>query len=606
MLFKDEMHQYAWLKIPIVLCLLAIISIPLIVTNDLAYVFITGKNFTFRIVTDVLFALYLVLMLYDKNYQPKNSWILVTFGLLLLVSVISALVGEDAVFSFFGSYFRMDGIIALIHLFMYFVVLSHVINTKERWHYFFYVTTAVALTVAILALVNNNPASTFGNVQYSAMYLFFSIFFVALLIAQTDSRARQVLLMGMAVIMAYVMLIAAERGVLCAFLCAIVISASYFYYYQRPKYFKYGLMALLLGMLILSAILFLFRDSLTHSQTGFMRYFNFDSYKEGANIRGGLWAMAFQGFTEHPFWGWGINNFNYVFNQHYNPIYCTSELWVDRAHNNYLEWLVSGGIVGFIAFLSLLFAPIFYLFTTVKKVFSVAERAILLGVLSGYLILNLFYFDTLTSYLCLITVLAYIHAQVSKPFPAIVLPKQYISFAVLPTLVIACTLSIYYLTMPSLLAAHDAMLASQTNNLKEQYQLMHRAWMRHGIGNQEIMEKYNPVIMQLLGSDTLTPQEKQTIALQTQEKLDQFIKNKPKEPRAYYFLISLYMAMGDFDNAKKTLSAVQRLTPNKEFTMMVEGVMELSLGNLEKSKDLFKQSMCLETSRMLYEQITAR
>ena len=49
--------------------------IPLYVANSMFFPFITGKAFAFRILVEIIFALWLALMLYDKKYAPKFSWL---------------------------------------------------------------------------------------------------------------------------------------------------------------------------------------------------------------------------------------------------------------------------------------------------------------------------------------------------------------------------------------------------------------------------------------------------------------------------------------------------------------------------------------------------
>lgn len=597
------MYQYKGLKIPITICLLAILSLPLLVTNDLSYIFITGKNFAFRVLVEVLFALYLLLMLYDNKYQPRYSWILIFFTLFLLFSIISALLGVDPRFSFLGSYLRMDGIVTLAHLFIYFVVLSHVIKTQSEWSYFFYASILVAFFVALIGIIEHNPSSTFGNVQYSAVYLFFNIFFVAFLIAHSTNIYIRFILVCVAATLAFAMLSAGERGVVCATLCAGIVSFGYLILYRRTVSIKYFIMAIVSSIVLFALFLFIFPPDFSDNETGFLRYFNLDLYKEGLSIRGKLWMIALSGFTEHPLLGFGINNFTYMFNQHYDSFYCNYNLWMDKAHNNYLEWLVCGGLIGFFAFLGFLLSPVMYLFTSGKKLFNDSERAILFGLLFGYLVINLFYFDTLTSSICFINVLALIHAQVSSPLPKWNIRKNFIPFTVVPTLVITTSLLIYYLTIPSLLAARESMLATRLPDIKDQYQLMHQAWNRNGIGNQEIMERLNPLVIQLLSSNAISSEDKYYIARQSEEELNQFIANKPRDPRAYYGLISLLMMTNNYEHINETLTAVKLLTPQKEYTMMIEGIVNLALGHLEESRDLFKQSICLETSKKLYDQV---
>jgi O-antigen ligase len=64
--------------------------------------------------------------------------------------------------------------------------------------------------------------------------------------------------------------------------------------------------------------------------------------------------MVYQGFKEKPVFGWGQENFNYVFNKYYNPAMFDQEQWFDRAHNEFLDWLIAGGLPAFFLYISLL------------------------------------------------------------------------------------------------------------------------------------------------------------------------------------------------------------------------------------------------------------
>src|SRR5260221_14030643 len=83
--------------------------IPLIVANSLFFPFITGKNFTFRIVVEIVFAAWLLLALTNKAYRPRRSWMLY---LLTAFVVIMALADAQGIYpykSFWSNYERMEG-----------------------------------------------------------------------------------------------------------------------------------------------------------------------------------------------------------------------------------------------------------------------------------------------------------------------------------------------------------------------------------------------------------------------------------------------------------------------------------------------------------------
>jgi len=54
--------------------------IPFIITSSMFFPFITGKNFTFRILTELLFGGWLILALRHSLYRLKFSWIAVSIA----------------------------------------------------------------------------------------------------------------------------------------------------------------------------------------------------------------------------------------------------------------------------------------------------------------------------------------------------------------------------------------------------------------------------------------------------------------------------------------------------------------------------------------------
>src|SRR3989338_4445296 len=61
----------------------------LLVPSSMFFPFITGKNFTFRILVEVMFGAWALLMFIDGMYRPKFSWILVAAGAFLAVITLA-------------------------------------------------------------------------------------------------------------------------------------------------------------------------------------------------------------------------------------------------------------------------------------------------------------------------------------------------------------------------------------------------------------------------------------------------------------------------------------------------------------------------------------
>ena len=83
--------------------------IVLFVAQSLFFPFITGKNFTFRIIVEVITALWLALALVNPEYRPRRSWILLAFALFVLSIGVSDVFGANAWKSIWSNYERMEG-----------------------------------------------------------------------------------------------------------------------------------------------------------------------------------------------------------------------------------------------------------------------------------------------------------------------------------------------------------------------------------------------------------------------------------------------------------------------------------------------------------------
>ena len=102
--------------------------------------------------------------------------------------------------------------------------------------------------------------------------------------------------------------------------------------------------------------------------------------------------MAIKGFKERPILGWGQENFNIVFNKHYNPL-MDQEQWFDRTHNIILDWLIAAGILGALSYLSLFVAVLVLIWR--RGTFTFVEKSILTGLFAAYFFHNMFVFDNL-------------------------------------------------------------------------------------------------------------------------------------------------------------------------------------------------------------------
>ncbi|MEK6820859.1 MAG: O-antigen ligase family protein, partial [archaeon] len=105
-------------------------------------------------------------------------------------------------------------------------------------------------------------------------------------------------------------------------------------------------------------------------------------------------SAAWQGFKEKPILGWGYENFNLPFNKHYDPKTLElgyQETRFDKTHNLFLEYLVTGGAVLFLAFIFLVVVLFYGAFKLSDKLLGQMIAAALIA----YLARSFFVFDTL-------------------------------------------------------------------------------------------------------------------------------------------------------------------------------------------------------------------
>lgn len=129
--------------------------------------------------------------------------------------------------------------------------------------------------------------------------------------------------------------------------------------------------------------------------------------------------MSLEGFKERPILGWGQDNYLYVFAKHNDARMYAQEPWFDRTHNVFMDWLISAGALGLLAYLALYVGAIWMMWFTKdgkahKSSNDILEKSFLTGLLVAYFIHNIFVFDNLISYLLFFIVLAYIASKYSS------------------------------------------------------------------------------------------------------------------------------------------------------------------------------------------------
>lgn len=423
---------------------------PLILLRNFYFPFIVPKTIFFRSIVELMFFLWIVLAVKDSRFRPRwNSRVTWAFGAFLFFVLLSGLLGLDPRMSFWGDFERMWGFITLAHFFVFFVILSTVFGPRD-WLRFFQINLLAGSLVGLYGIGQwlglnlfeqagaDRIIATLGNASYVggytlliaalAAYLFFirpvgerpwygaagAIAFFALFLSQTRG-AYLGALAGIAVVLGGVVLGAASG---------------------RARKTALGL---LVGVVAVVALLWVFRASPIIVGNYYLRRFTeFDPQSTTAQTRFVGWRAGLKGFLERPLLGWGEENYIVLFNKHL-PAYfhslSPSETYFDRAHNQFIDTLVSEGIFGFTSYMAI------YAFAVMNAVAlwrrDAIDRATFLFFVSAaimYLIQDFFVFDTLGPFLVMVAILAYAEwlARERSPQPS---PKEAMSakrFAFVP------------------------------------------------------------------------------------------------------------------------------------------------------------------------------
>ncbi len=581
--------------------LFSVLLLPLYVENDFFFPFITGKNFAFRIIVEIVFASWILLALYEPKFRPKFSWIFAGFGALLIVMFFADLLGEYPLKSFWSNFERMDGYVTLVHVFMYVVVLGSVMTTKKIWSWFLHVSVAIALLVAFKGLASHSVRvdSTLGNAAYMAVYMLFNIFFAALLAVQNKSTLYRVGYVLVGLLFTYTLLRTGTRGTFLGLVGGSVAAITYIALFGRsmPQLRRYavgGMVVLAIAGLSFMAV----RDTdFIQNSSALSRIANINLQKDLV-VRETIWGMAWQGVKERPLLGWGQGNFNYVFNKHYDPFLYNQEQWFDRVHNIVFDWLIAGGFFGLIAYFFIIFALIYYLFVEpviFKKdsQFTVTERAVLFGLVVAYVMHNLVVFDNIISYIFFAVLLGLVHSRVASPIKSV---EEYrlnpimISQFVTPVVILITGVVIYFVNIPGIKAAENIIDGLVAPNIPGRLEAFHNALSQESFANQEIVEQLAQQAMNIARDQNIPDADKRNIIQRAELELLHLAELKPGDARVENFISSFYRAIGAIPQAREHAQIAVDLSPRKPSLILEQGIIELQAGDYEAARKFMQKA----------------
>lgn len=602
----------------VIIALFTIPFLPLYVSNESFFPFITGKGFAFRILVEIAFVAYVVLAAIDKRYRPRFSWVLVIFTVFVAWIALADVLGVNVHKALWSNFERMDGFVTLVHLYALFIVSSAFLPVERlwrRWWVYFVSIAALVCGYGLLQIFGGAEIhqggvrvdASFGNAIYLAVYLMFSILIAAWLAVEARGWFRYAL--GGFVSLAFlVMFFTASRGALIGLVAGAAVAAVIWLVLSLRSH-KAGTkslglkvsISLLAALVLAGGAFFLARDTaFVQNEPTLARLSTVFSLNQELRVRSVIWGLALKGVQEDPLTGWGQEGFNQVFNKYYEPSLYEQETWFDRAHNMYIDWLVAGGVPALILFVALLLMGIVALLRapTVPR----AERVLLIGAVVAYAVQAIVVFDNLFSYVPLVMLLAMAHMVSNKPIQQLESVSELrgqTSHGVLGVVGAGVLIALVWaVNVPNMQAAYHLVYAVSplSQGSKENLKYFQEALADGSFASQEIREQLVVHAARVSGDEKTSESLRKEFTELALTEMGKEVERSPNDARLRVQYASIFDAVGDNEAALQQIEKAIELSPRKQAFHISRGFKLIELKRFEEARAAFQHAYSLDTS----------
>ncbi|OIO08673.1 hypothetical protein CO115_02230 [Candidatus Falkowbacteria bacterium CG_4_9_14_3_um_filter_36_9] len=391
-----------------------------LVFKNLLFPYITSKQITFNIITELLFIIWVAYVVKYPSARPR--WSYISFGLIVffLAVLVSCFTGVDFNLSFWGDVERMLGFFHIFHFLLFYFIIITVFRKWPDWRNLFIVSVSAAALISLYALINNVSMSTIGNTAYVSGYLIFNIYFSFILFF----RGKNWLIKSIYPVLALIMLLAFRKadtsGAYVGLAASILVLLSLYLILHKNKKIRIYSSAFLLILVFSVSFIFLNKESALVQGNNFLKNTTreISLNKNTFQTRLISWRAALKDFKNHPILGTGHGNYAITFDKYFEPKFYTftsSETYFDRAHNNIIDIASTTGAVGLLTYLSIFMAVGYYLILGYRQdKININEFVLISALITAYFIQNLAVFDSLVTYLSLMVVLGFVYWLTNK------------------------------------------------------------------------------------------------------------------------------------------------------------------------------------------------
>ncbi|MBI2627907.1 MAG: O-antigen ligase family protein [Candidatus Niyogibacteria bacterium] len=505
----------------------------------------------------------------------------------------------------------MEGLIGHLHLFAYFLVLISVLKAGRDWRWFFYVLAGSGAAMAFYGWLQYFGAAaissqsgprvdgTFGNASYLAIFMVFQAFLAFYFFLKSRQNWLKIIFAALFILEAPIIIFTSTRGAILGFLGGLFLSALFLIIFSENKRVKTAAIAAAGAIILFVGLFWIFKDSDFIRNNYILVRFSDISFQEGTvESRFTIWKMSFKGFKEHPILGWGIENYNLVFNKYYDPVMWKQEPWFDRSHNVIFDWLISSGLFGLLAYLGIFASTLYILWRKyVKDSMFSAEAIVFTGLFAAYFFHNLFVFDNLISYYMFFSILGFIHFQfqesqdeknininenISKEV-SLGLGQMLGIFAVF----IVLLFSLYFANLKPVLANRALLDTLKDISIKGQdadaiLKDFDKVFAYQTFGTGEAREQLSGYTNDIIKINLPNEVKIKVVNKSIEEMLKQVAEN-PEDARGYIFLSALYSDVGKQNEALAVLNKALELSPKKQQIYFLAADVYMALNQNDKA-----------------------
>lgn len=579
---------------------------PFIFLREYFFPFVVPKTIFFRIIVDVIFIAYVLLVVSNPKYRPRFNALTTVITIFLGVLILTSLTGVNFERSFWSTFERMTGLLTFLHLYVFFIILSSVFKERKYWERILTISILVGVLICFYVWTTEEAVTrgggTLGNTSFLSAYLLFNIFFAIILLFTKKGWWKICYGLSLVIILsAFFFNQEPTQGAIGPFFGGVFLLALGYMVFSGKKLLK-RLAPIVLILVVLAGI--------GLSQTTFFNEKIIDLEDVPGRDREIVWQMGLEGWQEKFWLGWGPENFNVPFAKYFNPeLPATGDIWYDRVHNIALDMAVASGIVGLISYLAIFGVAIFGLIRICPKVVEIKNIFFPLGMISlllVYLAQNIWVFDMVSSYMIFFLSLAFIVFLISPPeekIQPVQLEKKSSIYSFIGALLIIVTIFTFYFGNIQSAQASKFTVQGLFYPLEQSITAFQKALEVSPMSKFEAPEQLSRRIVSLASQPDQNKELLEKGFRLAEEELKRSISQNPLDLRLYLFLgkyyNNLYQLTNDskkLDLAEEALGKAAELSPKNQQvywslaqTRLFQGRQEEAVTFLQKAVDLDPQ-----------------